>query len=160
MLVRAIVGRFFEIRNSNDGVCCLVEAKSSASVQTSFTSTTYGPDMYRSTAVENENTMTTDTSVQEAPSLFVPRPCSNLTRMGAYCNISATPCDLLQPCQNNGTCNNTDTALSGYACACPQGVNGTLCELDYRPCQPHTCWNNGECECLSQFLTFSCLHMF
>ena len=94
------------------------------------------------------------------PSLFVPRVCPNATRMGAYCNISATPCDILQPCQNNATCTNTGYCFTlGYACQCPPGVNGTLCELDYRPCQPLTCWNNGQCERSSQSHTFSRFHL-
>ena len=137
----------------------LEETSSAVAVQTSVPTPSYGPDMDSRTIVENENTMTTHVSHPRTPSLFVPRVCSNATRMGAYCNISATLCDILQPCQNNATCTNTDAALRGYACQCPPGVNGTLCELDYRPCQPHTCWNNGQCDCSAQSLTFSRFHL-
>ena len=77
--------------------------------------------MDSSTTVENGNLETTYASGQRTSSLFFPRACSNATSMGAYCNISATPCDLLQPCQNNATCNNTGTALLGYACRMSTG---------------------------------------
>ena len=59
------------------------------------------------------------------------------------CSTSSFLCDMLQPCQNNGTCINNNTALNGYTCLCLPGINGTECQYDYRPCQLNTCWNNG-----------------
>ncbi len=76
-------------------------------------------------------------------SSFVPLSCSDPTQIGTTCNISNTPCEVTQPCQNNGMCNNVNTTLLGYICVCPSGFNGTQCQLDYRPCKPNTCWNNG-----------------
>jgi hypothetical protein len=81
--------------------------------------------------------------VHQPSSSFMAPTCSNSTQMGTNCNISKSSCDILQPCQNNGVCNNTNTTLLGYLCLCPPGFNGTRCELDYRPCKSYTCWNNG-----------------
>jgi hypothetical protein len=76
-------------------------------------------------------------------SIFYPSTCSNPNQIGTNCNLPATPCDMLQPCQNTGTCNNTNTTLRGYTCLCVAGFNGTNCEIDIRPCKSNTCWNNG-----------------
>ena len=139
-----------------DGTFSIVEKISSVSVQTSpsfagdaatsVASTLYGMAIHSSTASRNGNQLTTKNSGQGGPSPFAPVTCSNASNMGAYCNISAAPCNIVQPCQNNGTCNNTNTTPPGYVCLCSSDTNGTLCELDYRPCQLHTCWNNGRGE--------------
>jgi hypothetical protein len=50
---------------------------------------------------------------------------------------------MLQPCQNNGTCNNTNTNVDGYNCTCLHGFDGSQCQYDNRPCKSNTCWNNG-----------------
>ena len=121
-------------------------AKSAGDVATSVASTSHGMAMYSSTTSENGNSFSIQNSVQTIPASFFPPPCSNASRMGAYYNISAAPCDIIQPCQNNGTCNNTDTSLRSYECLCASGINGTFCELNSRPCQLETCWNNGKCE--------------
>ena len=63
--------------------------------------------------------------------------------MGIGCNVSSHPCETLKPCQNNGTCSNAPTDISGYSCICLPGFNGTQCQYDHRPCKPTTCWNNG-----------------
>ncbi len=47
------------------------------------------------------------------------------------------------PCENNGTCNNSDTESDGYICLCPSEFNGTECQLDHRICKPNTCFNDG-----------------
>ena len=65
--------------------------------------------------------------------------------MGKNCNISSSPCDVLKPCQNNGTCVNATTSLSGYSCACLSGFGGENCQYDRRPCKPDTCWHDGSC---------------
>jgi len=62
--------------------------------------------------------------------------------MGRNCNISSTPCDLLKPCKNNGTCENRNES---YFCNCSKDFNGSKCEIDNRLCKPTTCWNNGTC---------------
>jgi hypothetical protein len=74
---------------------------------------------------------------------FIPNNCSDPYQIGEACNSSSTPCQLLNPCQNMGTCINNVTIPYGYFCACPPGFNGTSCQLDLRPCQSTTCWNNG-----------------
>ena len=38
---------------------------------------------------------------------------------------------------------------NGYSCNCAPGFAGSRCQLDQRPCQPTTCWNNGESSLLS-----------
>jgi hypothetical protein len=76
-------------------------------------------------------------------SFFVPPTCATSTGIGSNCSISALLCDILKPCQNNGSCVNDNTTLYGYICKCLVGFNGTQCQYDYRPCQPNTCWNNG-----------------
>ena len=79
--------------------------------------------------------------------------------MGKDCNISSNPCDTLKPCQNNGTCSNETTNISGYSCLCSPGFNGTQCQNDYRPCKPTTCWNNGT-ELLSLSLSLNIYQFF
>jgi hypothetical protein len=74
---------------------------------------------------------------------FVPSTCPNPANIGPNCNISNTACDLLKPCQNNSTCNSTNTIQYGYICLCPTSFTGTQCQFDHRPCKPNTCWNNG-----------------
>ena len=56
---------------------------------------------------------------------------------------SPTACDVLQPCQNNGTCIPNNTVSAGFQCVCLPNLNGAFCEIDRRPCQSNTCWHNG-----------------
>ena len=69
---------------------------------------------------------------------------SNSTTAGLLANLTNTPCDTLQPCQNDGTCNHTNTIADGYICLCRPGFHGTQCQFDYRSCRPDTCWNDGK----------------
>ena len=69
--------------------------------------------------------------------------CLLANTIGWYCDVPNTPCATLRPCQNQGTCTNTNSP--SYICSCPTGFDGTLCQLDRRPCQVDTCWNNGTC---------------
>ena len=73
--------------------------------------------------------------------------CWDPTRTGLGCDVPNTPCDLRQPCQNDGTCHNVD-AYPGYNCSCAVGFQGPQCELDRRPCRENTCWNGGRCSSL------------
>ena len=83
----------------------------------------------------------TTTTTASSLSLVVPT-CANKTTMGTNCNISSTPCDLLKPCKNYGTCENRD---EGYVCNCLKDFDGSECEIDNRRCKPTTCWNQGKC---------------
>ena len=76
-------------------------------------------------------------------SVFVPNTCPGQNKIGIHCNISSLPCNISQPCRNNGNCTNDNTTADGYVCACPRGFDGAQCQLDNRPCKPNTCWNNG-----------------
>ncbi len=78
----------------------------------------------------------------EPSHFFIPQ-CENKTRIGYNCNISNAPCDMFDPCLNNGTCYNVDTLPLGYQCVCPNESYGINCELSYRPCASNPCWNNG-----------------
>jgi hypothetical protein len=73
---------------------------------------------------------------------FLPPTCQTSALTGSNCNTSALLCDILKPCQNNGTCINDNTILRGYICNCSSGFYGTQCQYDNRPCRPNTCWNN------------------
>jgi hypothetical protein len=83
---------------------------------------------------------------------FVAPTCPG-QNIGANCNTSSAPCDILKPCQNNGTCNNTNTTPNGYVCTCPSGFDGDQCQIDNRPCKPTTCWNDGIRHFLSSTIT-------
>ena len=46
------------------------------------------------------------------------------------------------PCQNNGTCNNTNDS---FTCDCQPGYTGTTCEQVIDHCDPDPCLNGGTC---------------
>lgn len=69
---------------------------------------------------------------------------SHFTSTSCPLNMTKTPCDMLQPCQNDGTCNNANITRNGYLCLCQPGFHGDQCQNDDRPCKPDTCWNNGK----------------
>ncbi|CAF4463060.1 unnamed protein product, partial [Adineta steineri] len=73
------------------------------------------------------------------------QPCTDSTFIGLSCNISNTPCEMITPCENQGTCRNYKMTTYGYICSCSSGFNGTHCELDQRICKPHLCLHNGTC---------------
>ncbi|CAF1264590.1 unnamed protein product [Adineta ricciae] len=89
------------------------------------------------------------TSTSSFPvSAFIPPSCTSNT-IGITCNISSTPCHIMQPCQNDGSCFDNKSNSNSYDCLCLQGFNGSMCENDHRPCQPNTCFNRGECNATS-----------
>ena len=67
-----------------------------------------------------------------------------MTSIGVNCSTSSAPCDILQPCENSGSCHNANTSSAGYICFCANNYRGQHCEEDHRPCKPGTCWNHGE----------------
>ncbi|CAF1577516.1 unnamed protein product, partial [Adineta ricciae] len=81
--------------------------------------------------------------------------CLNQNQIGSNCNHSSAPCDILVPCQNNGTCINGNKTINEYSCVCLSGFNGTQCEVDNRLCKPNTCQNSGKCKETSS-TTFEC----
>ena len=79
----------------------------------------------------------------ESNPLVLSSNCPDQNTIGTKCNISSNPCNILNPCENNGTCLNTTTNDLGYICTCQSGFAGEQCQYDHRPCKPTTCWNNG-----------------
>ena len=51
------------------------------------------------------------------------------------------PC-LNNPCQNGGTCTQTE---QDFTCVCSPGWQGRLCIEEGDPCSPNPCQNGGEC---------------
>lgn len=75
--------------------------------------------------------------------------------MGIFYNVTKTPCDILQPCLNHGTCYNMNTIQQGYKCSCTANFTGIECEVDLRVCRVDTCRNSGRCTVLVG-ATYSC----
>jgi hypothetical protein len=80
---------------------------------------------------------------ESSPTFFVSKLCPSQYQIGPGCNTSSTPCDILKPCQNSGSCINNNNTLYKYICLCPSGFDGTECQIDNRPCKANSCWNNG-----------------
>ncbi|AKU99152.1 hypothetical protein AKJ09_05816 [Labilithrix luteola] len=47
-----------------------------------------------------------------------------------------------KPCQNGGTCTDTE---SGHTCKCPAGYGGANCETNVDECAANPCKNGGTC---------------
>ena len=71
----------------------------------------------------------------------------NTTTSSLMNNIisSASSCNLLNPCENQGTCLDNTTSVYGYSCLCKSGFNGANCQNNQQICKSSTCWNNGTC---------------
>jgi hypothetical protein len=80
----------------------------------------------------------------DGASPFAPSNCPTATSIGVNCNTSSAPCDILQPCENSGSCQNANSSSAGYTCFCTKNYRGRHCEEDHRPCKPGTCWDHGE----------------
>lgn len=76
--------------------------------------------------------------------VFIPAVCSDQNKIGMNCSIPASSCNLLDPCQNRGTCINNTESSFGYRCQCLHGFDGNNCQYDRRPCKPGVCWNSGK----------------
>ena len=100
----------------------------------------------------HSNTILTSTS---SPSIFLISNCPDKNTIGTNCNISSNPCDLLDPCKNDGICQNSTSTDLGYICNCSKDFVGLQCQHDHRLCKPTTCWNNGTCNETSD-ATFQC----
>ena len=67
-----------------------------------------------------------------------------------WCNECAS-----NPCQNGGSCNENDFQL--YTCSCPEGFQGSDCEVNIDDCPGNTCANNSTCVDSDNSYTCSCL---
>ncbi|CAF0829839.1 unnamed protein product [Adineta steineri] len=101
-------------------------------------------------------TLATNSCDEQLSNIFHPHACEDSTEIGSNCNVSNAPCNQLQPCLNNGSCSNNDTNVDRYFCLCPEGFNGTECQLDCRVCKPDTCFNDGTCLTLNATFNCSC----
>ncbi|CAF1040910.1 unnamed protein product [Adineta ricciae] len=84
------------------------------------------------------------TDVQQVTPLFFTPTCPNSSNIGIDCKLPGTSCAILNPCLNDGTCDNIND-VPWYSCLCPPGFNGTRCQFDHRLCKNGTCFNNGTC---------------
>ncbi|CAF3926842.1 unnamed protein product, partial [Adineta steineri] len=94
--------------------------------------TTTSIQPYSTTTFVEEVTTISNDENEQLSNIFYPHACENSTEIGSHCDVSNAPCNQLQPCLNNGTCSNNDTNVHGYFCLCPEGFNGTECQLDFR----------------------------
>lgn len=83
-------------------------------------------------------------TTQQAGLFFVPPTCSPPTEIGADCNISRASCASLQSCQNNATCQSTNSTARGYTCRCSTDFTGDECQYPSQLCQVNPCWNYGK----------------
>uniref|UniRef100_A0A3B3B9K3 Uncharacterized protein n=1 Tax=Oryzias melastigma TaxID=30732 RepID=A0A3B3B9K3_ORYME len=60
---------------------------------------------------------------------------------GSFCEDDIDECEV-NPCKNNGTCENT---AGGFICHCPAGFSGTFCSADVDECLRVKCQNGGTC---------------
>ncbi|UJR32672.1 hypothetical protein I4U23_020133 [Adineta vaga] len=94
------------------------------------------------TSISTPNIFPNQTA-QQSSLPFIVSTCANASTIGSYCNITNTPCHILQPCQNHANCTDNSIISHGYTCSCLPGFNGTQCQFNHRPCQSDTCWNRG-----------------
>ncbi|XP_044231956.1 protein delta homolog 1 isoform X1 [Thunnus albacares] len=59
------------------------------------------------------------------------------------------------PCQNGGTCTDTDGSAADSSCLCPPGFSGDFCEISVDSCKPNPCLNGGNCT--NHGLAFTCI---
>ncbi|KAM9842356.1 protein jagged-2-like [Aulostomus maculatus] len=62
---------------------------------------------------------------------------------GLLCDKDLNYCGTNRPCQNGGTCMNTEP--DEYNCACPDGYSGKNCEIAEHACLSDPCANGGTC---------------
>lgn len=70
-----------------------------------------------------------------------------------YSHCAALPSS--SPCQNGGTCTDTDGSAADSSCLCPPGFSGDFCEISVDSCKPNPCLNGGNCT--NHGLAFTCI---
>ena len=88
--------------------------------------------------------------VQSNASVFHPTTCSDPLKTGTSCNITNTPCEVIKPCLNNGSCFNDINTTRAYFCSCLNGFTGSQCQFD----SSKICLNNGNTTPLSLSQSF------
>ena len=96
------------------------------------------------TTQNTDYSTTSDSSIDHSRStLFAPLACSDPTRIGSTCNAMNTACAMMQPCQNDGLCDNDNRTTFGYSCSCTLDFKGDQCQIDRQICRSNTCLHNG-----------------
>ncbi|CAF1979453.1 unnamed protein product [Rotaria magnacalcarata] len=107
------------------------------------TTTSTNPSLTSTTTSTNPSLTSTTTTESWTPtSIF---ECQNNSYIGTYCNITNDPCEISQPCENQGTCYLNKTHKLRYMCRCRIGYSGDHCEHDNIVCKSNTCWHDGQC---------------
>ena len=57
------------------------------------------------------------------------------------------------PCSNNATC---VALVNAYACKCPLGFTGRMCETEINVCTAQSCLNGGTCRPISGQYAYRC----
>ena len=83
------------------------------------------------------------------------RVCSCLPGFyGEFCNMTGSPCHN-NPCMHGGSCRMTTG--NNFACECPRGTEGRMCETDRRTdCSLQPCLNKGICKQTNYGYTCQC----
>lgn len=93
--------------------------------------------------VETSTSAYVQSSIVPSSNIFVLTSASSSAMIVVHSNSSLATCEMLHPCQNNGTCVNLNSTIGTYNCTCPSDFGGDQCQIDYRPCKIDTCLNNG-----------------
>ncbi|CAF0808925.1 unnamed protein product [Adineta ricciae] len=148
------VQKFFLTKNMPITPSSNTVQTTTTATQASISHTTDLKTTFYFTATTSDDSTTILINTQQISTVFRASPCANSSIIGSHCNITSTPCQILQPCKNSANCTNNVTTYT-YICSCLPGFNGTHCEFDRRPCKPNTCSNHGTCNATSN-TTFIC----
>ena len=102
------------------------------SLDETFTSSRHS----RRTTNENEGVVT-------STERFSPLSSSRSTNVSSVDNLFGEFCSIFSPCLNDGTCSDDVRRPFWFNCSCPDHVEGRLCEMNNRACQPNRCFHSG-----------------